>query len=535
MRIWLQKRRQGLTILGVALSIFMGALESTVVGTAMPTVIASLGGIEIYGWVFAAYILAATIMTPVWGKMADLIGRRPAMFGGLALFILGSALSGAAQSMPQLIAFRVLQGLGNAALFPVGMTIVADLLSLEKRAKLIGIFSGMWGVASLVGPLVGGYLTTYVSWRWCFYLILPAGMVSGLLIWATYEERFARRREIVLDYWGTATITGGLVLLLLLVERGAGLPIWQVVVGSGICLGLFASFVLLERRHADPLIPLDLFQNRLVVMAVVHGLVSMMALIGTMSFLPLFVQAVIGTTAAEAGKILIPYIIPWVVSSIIGGRLILRFGYRPVALWGMVSMLIGAIGLAQVSVGTTRLVLSVDIGFLGMGGGLTVATMMLAAQHAVGRLQTGVTTSTVQFARSIGSAVGTSAMGAIMTWRLRTLLGAAPPELIALGGHGEVGLIVRPETRAALSGESALFLQQALAGSLRWSFYFVLATVLIASIIALFIPRGNALELAHVEHRDTSTSIPSPGVEGTESIPSEKEGAPVARSLTKSR
>jgi len=517
----LQKNRTTLTIVGVALSIFMGALESTVVGTAMPTVIASLGGIEIYGWVFAAYILAATIMTPIWGKMADLIGRRPAMFGGLALFILGSALSGAAQSMPQLIAFRVVQGLGNAALFPVGMTIVADLLSLEKRAKLIGIFSGMWGVASLIGPLVGGYLTTYVSWRWCFYLILPAGIISGILIWASYEERFARRREIQLDYWGAVTITAGLVLLLLLVERGAELPHWQIGVGSLACLGLLIAFVRLERDHPDPLIPLDLFRNRLVVMAVTHGLVSMMALIGTLSFLPLFVQAVMGTTAAEAGKILIPYIIPWVISAIIGGRLILRFGYRPVALAGMVVMLIGSIGLARVSIGTTRLVLSIDIGLLGMGGGLTIATMMLAAQHAVGRLQTGVTTSTVQFARSIGSAVGTSAMGALMTWRLRVLLGAAPPELRSLSGHGEVGMIVRPETRAALSGEASIFLQQALAGSLRWSFYFVLVAVILASIIALFIPAGSAHELAHEEHLPppSGTSTPSPGVEGTEIMP----------------
>ncbi len=165
-----------ITLVGVAMSIFMAALENTVVGTAMPTVVASLGGISIYSWVFAAYILAATVMTPIWGKMADLLGRRPAIFGGLALFILGSALSGAAQTMPQLIAFRTIQGLGSAAIFPIGMTIVADLLTLEQRTKTIGLFSGMWAIASLVGPLVGGYLTAYteLSWRWCFYIILPS-------------------------------------------------------------------------------------------------------------------------------------------------------------------------------------------------------------------------------------------------------------------------------------------------------------------------------------------------------------------------
>lgn len=490
-----------LAIFGVAMSIFMAALESTVVGTAMPTVIASLGGIDIYSWVFAAYILAATIMTPIWGKMADLIGRRPAMFGGLALFILGSALSGAAQSMPQLIAFRVIQGLGSAALFPVGMTIVADLLTLEQRAKMIGIFSGMWGIASLFGPLVGGYLTTYVTWRWCFYLILPFGMISWGLIWWAYEEKFGRHKEISLDYWGTATISCALLLLLLLVERGAGFPLHFLAGGFFLCLALFVAFVQIEKRHSNPLIPLELFQNRLVLMAIVHGFFAMMALIGTMSFLPLFVQAVIGTNAAEAGKILIPFIIPWVVTSIIGGRLILRFGYRPLALIGMVSMMIGSGLLAQVSTATTRLQLSIDIIFLGMGGGLTIATMMLAAQHAVTRTQMGVTTSTVQFARSIGSAVGTAFMGALMSWRLQNLLAGAPAELSHLASHAEIGTIVLPETRATLSNAASSFLQQSLAGSLRWSFIFVMITVIIASFVALFIPRGSAHELAHHEHR----------------------------------
>ena len=184
-----------LTLIGVALAIFMGALESTIVGTAMPTVIATLGGIEIYSWVAVAYLLTSTVMTPIWGKMADLIGRRPAMFGGMFLFILGSALSGAAHSMGQLIAFRALQGLGARARFPVGMTIVADLLSLEHRTKMIGLFSGMWGVASLFGPLVGGFLTEHWSWRWVFYINLPFGLIAGIMIWLVYTEKHERRTK----------------------------------------------------------------------------------------------------------------------------------------------------------------------------------------------------------------------------------------------------------------------------------------------------------------------------------------------------
>jgi EmrB/QacA subfamily drug resistance transporter len=490
-----------LTLIGVAMALFMGALENTVIGTAMPTVVASLGGIEIYSWVFAAYILAATVMTPIWGKMADLVGRRPAMFGGLALFILGSALSGAAQSMPQLIAFRIVQGLGAAALFPIGMTIAADLLTLEQRTKVIGLFSGMWGVATLMGPLVGGYLTAYtrLSWRWCFYIILPFGLAAGAMIFWTYPERFKRRPTIQLDYAGTFTLTAFLVLLLVIIERGSEFSLALNLTGISLCVALAAIFVLIERSHAEPLMPLSIFQNRVVTIAALHGMFAMMALLGTMSYLPLFVQAVIGTNAAAAGRILIPFIIPWVLSSIIGGRLILRFGYRPLVLTGMISMLIGSVMLAQVSPETTRLRLSFDVIFLGMGGGLTMATMTIAAQHAVPPTRLGITTSTVQFARSIGAAFGTAIMGALMSWRLSHLLAGAPAEIAHLANQSEIGSIVRPESRRALSPLASAFLQQSLAYSLRLAFSFVLVASLIGLIIALFVPGGSAHDLAHPE------------------------------------
>src|ERR1041384_4177212 len=282
--------RTVIIIIGIALGIFMGALESTVVGTAMPTVIASLGGIEAYSWVFAVYILATTIMTPIWGKMADLIGRRPAFFGGSALFLIGSGLSGAAHSMPQLIAFRALQGLGAGALFPVGMTIVADLLSLERRAKLVGVFSGMWGVASLFGPLAGGYLTDHLSWRWVFYINLPVGLASGAVVWAAYTEAYQRKKNITLDYAGALTLACGLTLLLYVVEKGAEQPPLITLATAAVCLALFVAFVIIERRSAEPLVPLDLFHNRMVTAATLHGLFAGMALLGVMAFLPLFVQ-----------------------------------------------------------------------------------------------------------------------------------------------------------------------------------------------------------------------------------------------------
>src|SRR5215471_19008713 len=249
--------RTKIILAGVALGIFMGALESTIVGTAMPTVVATLGGIKLYSWVAVAYILTSTIMTPIWGKMSDLIGRRPALFGGMGLFLIGSALSGAAHSMPQLIAFRALQGLGAGALFPVGMTIVADLLPLEKRAKMIGLFSGMWGVASLFGPQAGGYLTDSLSWRWVFYINLPFGLTAAAMIWAAYAERGERHPEIKVDYAGAATISAALTLLLLAVEKGQELGATLTAVSLTVCALLVVVFIRIERRSPEPLIPLD--------------------------------------------------------------------------------------------------------------------------------------------------------------------------------------------------------------------------------------------------------------------------------------
>lgn len=483
------------------MALLMASLENTIVGTAMPTVIANLGGIEIYSWVFAAYILASTVMTPIWGKMSDLIGRRPAMFGGLALFIIGSALSGAAHSMPQLIAFRVIQGLGAAALFPVGVTIIGDLLTLEQRAKMMPLFSGMWGLASLIGPLIGGILTEQLSWRWCFYIILPAGLLSLGLIWWGYTEKYERRSKIIFDYAGTFTLAVSLVLLLLVIERGAEFS-WNLNLILVAVSALFSLwFLRIERNHPEPLLPLKLFSIPLVSITIVHGFFVMMALIGAMSFLPLFVQGVIGTSAAEAGRVLTPLIFPWVIASIIGSRLILKFGYRPLALVAMVSMLIGAALLTRVSVATTRLELSIAVALLGIGGGLTVATLMIAAQHSVPRSEMGVTTAAVQFFRSIGAAFGTGAMGAILNWGLHKSLAGATGELARFANQSELTSIVRPETRSSLSPVAASFLQHALARSLRTAFFFVMATIIVTSIISLFIPGGDAHELAHEEHR----------------------------------
>jgi EmrB/QacA subfamily drug resistance transporter len=494
-------QRANITLIGVALGIFMGALESTIVGTAMPTVVATLGGVKLYSWVAVAYILTSTITTPIWGKMADLVGRRPAFFGGMGLFVIGSALSGAAHSMGQLIAFRALQGLGAGALFPVGMTIVADLLPLEKRSKTIGLFSGMWGLASLIGPQAGGYLTQYLSWRWVFYINLPFGFIATAMVWANYTERHKRHPEIKLDYAGTATIAAALAFLLLAVEKGWEFGALFTLTSLVACAALIAHFIRIESRSPEPLIPLDLFHNRVVIVTAANGLFAGMMLFGSMIYLPLFVQAVIGATATQAGEALTPYILAWVVAAIAGGRLMLRYGYRPVALSGMFLMLVGSLLLARVDEHTTRLYLAFAVIPIGMGGGASLASLMIGAQHSVPRNRLGVVTSAAQFARSIGAALGVGLMGAMMSWRLSRELTRGGGALAYLAsGHTDIAALARQTTRSALSPESAAFLQRALANSLRSAFIVGLASVAVASVVALLIPAGRAHELIHPEH-----------------------------------
>jgi len=507
--------RVKITLIGVALGIFMAALESTIVGTAMPTVVATLGGIELYSWVAVAYILTSTIMTPIWGKMADLVGRRPAFFGGMGLFLIGSALSGAAHSMAQLIAFRALQGLGAGALFPVGMTIVADLLPLEKRAKMIGLFSGMWGVASLFGPQAGGYLTdsSFLSWRMVFYINLPFGLIAAALVWAAYTERHERRPEIKLDYAGTVTIAAALTLLLLAIEKGEEFGATLTVISLIVCAFLLVLFIRIEGRSLEPLIPPDIFHNRVVVVTAAHGLFAGMMLFGSMIYLPLFIQAVIGTTATRAGEVLTPYILAWMAAAIAGGRLMLRLGYRPIVIAGMLLMLAGSLPLTLIGVETTRLYLTLAVIPLGMGGGLTLASLMIGAQHSAPRARLGVVTSTVQFARSVGASLGVGAMGAVMSWRLSDELARGGGELANIASHHrDIAALVRQTTRASLSPTATAFLQKSLASSLRGAFFVGLAAVAVASVIALLIPSGRAHDLVHPEHQEDEMAAVAPEI-----------------------
>ena len=434
------ERRKRLALAGVMLSIFLAAMESTVVATAMPRVVASLGGLEIYSWVFSGFLLTSTVTMPLWGRLSDLYGRRSIFLTGLVLFLVGSALSGAARDMTQLIVFRMLQGLGAGALMPIGMTVVGELFGLERRAKMQGYISGVWGVASLLGPLIGGLLTDHASWRWVFYINLPFGVLAMSLLARALDSAPAARRPVI-DYAGLALFTVGVSALLTGVLEAGRVGAWTGLDVLGlltVAVIALAVFLRVERRVREPIVPLRLFGNRVVLAAATTGFLAGMAMFGAISFVPLFLQAVSGMSATAAGTVLIPFVFGWVLMSVVSARLVLRIGYRLVVVTGMVFLTVAFLLLSRWSATLTTVAAMRDATIGGVGMGLTMVPMLIAVQSAVERADLGAATSMIQFFRTVGGAIGLAVMGAVMAWRLNG--GVSQAE--ALHGVFVTGLLI---------------------------------------------------------------------------------------------
>lgn len=452
-------RRRLLVTAGVLTGTALAAMEATVVGAAMPTVVASLGGLERYSWVFAAYLLTSTVTVPIWGKLSDLYGRRPLYPIGVAVFLAGSALCGLSASMTQLVAFRAVQGIGAGALVPLGMTILGDLYGPQQRARMQGLFSGVWGLASVVGPPLGGLITEQVSWRWVFYLNIPFGIATALIIGIALAE--ARRHERPsIDYAGAALLTLSMSCLLLGLADARALADlaqpWRLAAFATAVAGL-AGFAAAEKRAAEPIVPLALLRNRTVAVSIVCGLLTGAAMFGAISYVPLYAQAAQGAGAAAAGATLTPLMLSWVTFSVIGGRLLLRVGYRATVLAGQALLTTGFVLLTLLERGGARAWLYADLAVIGSGLGLTMLSMLIAVQQAVPKAQLGIATSLNQVARALGGALGVAVMGVVVTAGLEARRPGAHDlsSLVAAAGH--------------VAGDAG-GLQDALAGALRTVF-----------------------------------------------------------------
>ena len=410
------RSERGPVLVGVMLSTALVAIDATVIATAVPSIVASLGGFAEFPWLFSVYLLAQAVTVPVYGKLADVFGRKPVMLVGIGLFLLGSILCGVAGSMGALIAFRAVQGLGAGAVQPMSMTIVGDLYSLRERAKVQGYIASVWAVSSVVGPTLGGVFSQYLSWRWIFFVNIPLCLVAAAAIALRFHEQVDRRRPRI-DYAGAATLTLALTLLVLGLLEGGQAWAWgspqgiAVLVTGAVLLGLFVG---IERRAADPVVPLRLLRNRLLVATNLASACVGAVLLGLTSYVPTFAQDVLGTGPLVAGFALAALTLGWPISASLSGRVYLRIGIRSTALVGAAIVVLGSALLLLLDGSSSVLQVGATAFVIGLGMGFTAAPTLIAAQSAVQWHERGVVTGLNMFFRSAGSAVGVAVFGAIV-------------------------------------------------------------------------------------------------------------------------
>jgi EmrB/QacA subfamily drug resistance transporter len=466
---------------------FLAALEATAVATAMPTAVAELGGVSRYSWAFSAYLLTSTTTVPLFGKLADLYGRLRIYIVCTVIFLVGSALCGAATSFDQLVLFRALQGIGAGGVMPVSVTLIGDIFSIEERGRMQGLFSAVWGFASLVGPILGGVVTDTISWRWVFLFTIPFGVVSAVMLKLFLREPKVRR-EHKLDILGTLILTATVTLLLVAILEGSEVWGWNdprtIAMGALSVVG-FAAFIWQEKRAPEPMMPLDIFSNRVIVVSSAGSLLLGSLLFSLAAYVPMYAQGVLGGNARDAGAALIPMMLGWPIASAISGRLMLTLGYRPLVRFGSIASLSGLLFLAFGARG--GLGLAVAMFAIGIGMGFLATPYLVSVQNAVPWNRRGVVTSSNQFFRTIGGAIVVAVLGAVLNTHLRKTLGTDEGAAAALQGAGHA-----PVDPAALQS-----IRDALAGGLHTIFVICVAMGVAALIIGLFFPAGTASDHAH--------------------------------------
>ncbi len=482
------KRRRAVTV-ALVLVTALASFETTIVSTAMPTIIGDLGGLPLYAWVFSVYLLTSTVAMPVYGRLADIHGRRRLILVAIGIFLSGAIVCALARSMPQLILARALQGLGAAGLIPVALTVIADLYSLEERARIQGLFSGVWGFASLVGPLLGAFLTVHFGWRSIFSINIPLGVIAFFLVATRMIESRAPLPDPV-DVAGASSLAVGITFILFAVLHAPG----SSGTGPGLRAGLglagaasLAVFARLQTRRRHPLVPPDLFRRWETASPYLAGIVLGTTIFGIDTFVPLFVQGARGGTAGAAGAVVTPLIFFWALSAAAAGRLILRFGFRRTARSGAILILTGLAGLVGCALANAGVAwASAACAVVGAGLGPSSLAQVLAIQHVVPERHRGVATSLVPFFRTVGGSIGVGALGGVFAAGIASRLGSGLPAASRLlaGTHGTGG--------ASVAGIAPALFRQAIERSLLPVFAVLLALAAINLFFASGFPESAA-------------------------------------------
>ena len=468
------KTHRPLTLTALILSMFMSAMEMTVVSTAMPTIVGDLGGIHLYSWVFTGYLLSSTVMVPIFGKLADLYGRKPILLLGMAVFLIGSIGCGLSNAMLPLVLFRAVQGIGAGAMQPIVMTVIGDIYTLEERAKVQGAISGIWGFAGLVGPIVGSVIVEFLSWHWIFFINVPFGLAAIVLL-VRYLHEEVEKREEPLDYLGAAVLS--CAILLLLAATSGVLDAWALLPAAV----LVALFLVVEKRAAEPMLPLDLFTDKVIGLASAAGTLLGAAMLATTTYVPLFVQGVLGGSPADAAGAITPMVLGWPLSSLIAGRLLPRFGFRPFVVLGMGLNAAAAVALALLlEPGLPVRVVGALTFLFGLGMGFANPALIIAVQTAVDWKRRGVATASTMFFRTIGGTLAVGALGGILVGAIGDVPGVPP---------GAADELLGPAHGAQLPASLLRLLSAALASGLHTNFILIAAFACLALAFGLLFPR----------------------------------------------
>lgn len=481
-------------LIGLLLSTFLAAIEGTVIGPAGPRIVGDLGGVELLSWVFTAYLLTMAVSTPIFGKISDLYGRKPVFIIGSILFLLGSVLSGISQSMEQLILFRAIQGIGAGALTPVTFTIIGDIYSIEERAKVQGWISSVWGISSLVGPLLGGYFVDSLNWRWVFGFNVPFGLLSLIFI-IKYLNENREKRTVKIDVKGAITFTIGVTALLFSLATAGQQLAWNSPLLIGLLIVAVVSLVLffiVEKSAEEPLVPLKLFRIRDIAYSNLASLLASALLIGLTSYLPLWVQGVLGKNATMSGLVLAPMSISWMLGSVIGSRWIISRGSRLTSLTGMAIIAVAACGMAFIHEGTPIYIMLIFNALYGLGFGFSFAVFTIIAQSSVHYNLRGASNALNSFVKSIGQTVAVTVFGTLINLGIvsRTSKGTASGTQVS---QDDINNLLSPEKVHLLPRELWAELKHVLGGSLH-TLFLIMAVLAVIGVVTTLGLRSKAPE-----------------------------------------
>ena len=488
-----RETKRSLVLATVMLTMFMGAIEATIVSTAMPAIVGDLGGFSLYSWVFSAYLLMNAVTVLIYGKLSDLFGRKPILTFGIIVFLIGSVLCGLAESMEMLILFRFIQGFGAGAVMPIATTIVGDIYTKEERAKIQGYLSSVWGISAISGPALGGLLVEYVSWRYVFWINVPLGFLAIAGLWLFLHENVEKKKHKI-DYSGAILLTLAISsLMIVLVEGGANWPWTSTKIIALISMSIFAFilFIFQEKRAAEPMMPFNIWSERSIFIANMTSMTTGVMLIGISSFLPAFVQGVMERSPIVAGFTLTAMSIGWPIAATVSGRLLLKIGYRTTSLIGGVALILGSIMFVTLTPEAGPLWAAAGSFLVGVGMGLTSTAFIVSIQSTVSWQQRGIATASNMFMRNLGNTIGAALLGGILNSSIITYMkekGSGQSQELSID---TANLLLNEDERIKLPTEIKTILQDALTNALQTVYIVVLIFAVVSLLLILFLPKYN--------------------------------------------